>query len=93
MTEVPAVGRIVHYYEGDQEEPMKSYGGDWPGTNGTRIHPAIITRVFSDDCLNLQVFFDTKGTQVRSSVLRQPAEMIENGYRIGSSGWRWPERK
>lgn len=92
MTHKPSIGRIVHYYQGDYEAPHGNMQDErWTGTNGTRFHPAIITRVFTDDCVNLQVFFDAQAPGARSSVMRIPDEML-NGMHIASSGWRWPER-
>lgn len=44
----PTVGRIVHYVP----------GGNDPPHNGAEVLPAIITRVWSDTCVNLRVFND-----------------------------------
>jgi hypothetical protein len=92
MTHKASIGRIVHYYQGDYE--ADSYGSKerWPGTNGTRFHPAIITRVFTDDCVNLVVFIDGKGQEVRTSMTRLPDEVFAEGMHCTNSGWRWPER-
>lgn len=91
----PSVGRIVHYIEGDHEGhthhglPESAVGPHYAGVNGTRMHPAIITRVWSDSCVNLIVFFDARGQAVRTSETRidTPADTHNP-----NSGWRWPER-
>lgn len=92
MTHKASIGRIVHYYEGDWEAPPGASNETWGGTNGTRWHPAIITRVFTDDCVNLQVFFDAKGVQVKTSMCLLPDEVFADGMHCTNSGWRWPER-
>lgn len=93
MDQKPSIGRIVHYYEGDWEAP-DGYPKDasWRGTNGTRWHPAIITRVFSEGCVNLQIFFDAAPARVKTSMGRLPAEVFADGMHCTNSGWVWPER-
>lgn len=97
MSEKPTLGRIVHYYEGDYEAPRTFGYGDhnrheWRGTNGTRVHPAIITCVHANDCVNLHVFFDGAPTQPRTSMCRLPDEVFAEGMRCTNAGWRWPPR-
>ena len=110
MVHKPSIGRIVHYYQGDNEAAQAQFprgaaqtwrewedriaeeGPTAKGTNGTRFHPAMITRVWSDDCVNLLVFLDAKGTEVKSSATRLPAEMFVDGIHCVNSGWIWPER-
>lgn len=95
MTHKAVIGRIVHYYQGDYEAPHHFNEVDkaaWTGTNGTRFHPAIITHVWSDDCVNLQVFFDAQGVVVKTSMTRLPDEVFAEGLHCTNSGWRWPER-
>ena len=83
MTMKPTVGHIVIFRE-------TAWQGD--GTNGTRDHPAIVTRVWSDTCVNLHVFFDASAPAPRSSVTQMPVlpEGVANTSPAG--GWRWPER-
>ena len=84
----PSIGRIVTYFMGDLEAKGNH---TWPsGPNGTRKHPAIITRVWSDDCVNLQVFFDCGAVEMRSSALRIPE--LPDGVEMNpaNSGWTWP---
>lgn len=71
----PSVGRIVHYRLCEQE----------PTINGTDVHPAIITRVWSDTCVNLTVFPDAAEPFFKTSVL-----LCEG--RGEKSRWFWPPR-
>ncbi len=89
----PTIGRIVHYYEGDYEAPDGFTAKEhWPGTNGHRDHPAIVTAVWSDTCVNLMVFFDAKGPEVRASRCELPDAVFAAGIHCANSGWRWPPR-
>ena len=92
MSHKPSIGRIVRYYEGDAEAPLGQQNRYWSGTNGTRYHPAIITRVWSDDCVNLTIFLDHNGVVMRSSAVRLPDEVFADDVHCSNSGWRWPER-
>ena len=93
MTHKAAIGRIVHYYQGDAEAPRGNMqNADWKGENGTRFHPAVITRVWSDTCVNLIVFFDATGPAVRTSATLLPDEVFVPNVHCSNSGWRWPER-
>ena len=79
----PTVGRIVIFRE-------TVWQGE--GTNGTRDHPAIVTRVWTDTCVNLHVFFDACSSAPKSSVTQMPelADGVASTSAIG--GWRWPAR-
>lgn len=93
MVHKASIGRIVHYYQGDHEAPKgRDQDANWTGTNGSRLHPAIITRVWSDTCVNLQVFFDATGPLVKTSMTMLPDEVFAPGVHCSNSGWRWPER-
>lgn len=94
MTHKASIGRIVHYYQGDYEAPAQYKGveSQWPGTNGSRFHPAIITRAWTDDCVNLHVLWDAHPSEVRCSMTRLPDEVFAGGVHCANSGWRWPER-
>ena len=67
----PSLGRIV-LYRGMQ-------------SNGSNEHPALVTRVWSDTCVNLTVFPDSNSIATMTSV-NQDEEMIRE------IGWRWPPR-
>jgi hypothetical protein len=83
----PYVGLIVLYYEGDAEA-----GSGGQGTNGTRFHPAIVTRVWSATCVNLQVLFDASKPMVRTSMCELPDTVFAEGMHCPNSGWRWLPR-
>lgn len=70
----PSIGRTVLFKQPASEAAI----------NGTRVHPAIITRVWSDACVNLHVFFDAVPSAVRTSVT------LDGGFENPS--WVWPER-
>ena len=68
----PSVGRVVHYVPRDADPPH----------NNAEVLPAIITRVWSDTCVNLRVlndeiydFWVTSATQG-----------------AGPREWTWPPR-
>lgn len=65
----PSVGRIVHYKSTDES-------AHW---NHADTHPAIITRVHSDTCVNLTVFPDANESVTRTSCV------------LGQQ-WEWPPR-
>jgi hypothetical protein len=73
----PSIGRIVIYRQPDTELPI----------NGTREHPAIVTRAWSERCVNLTVFLDGCSPVPVTSV-----ERIDDGTPDQQAGWRWPER-
>ena len=79
----PTVGRIVIFRE-------TVWQGE--GTNGTRDHPAIVTRVWSDTCVNLHVFFDASSSWSKSSVTQMPELPDGVANTSGVGGWRWPDR-
>ena len=93
MAHTPSIGRIVHYYQGDWEAPQSmSEKSAWRGTNGTRVHPAMITHVHTDSCVNLMVFWDGGKPDARTSMTVLPDEVFVPGMHCTNSGWRWPER-
>ena len=76
MEQPPSVGRVVHYYTANPSEQSNG-AGEGP-------YPAIITRVWSPDCVNLKVLpdcgpvFDTTSVQTKLS--------------SSSRYWEWPPR-
>lgn len=72
----PTVGRIVIFKQGSAEQPR----------NGQIEHPAIITHVFNDTTVNLQVFFDGGPVSAATSV------PYENTADPISASWSWPPR-
>lgn len=83
----PSIGRIVHYV---QKHPA-TYGESAPF-----VHlPAIITAVWSESCVNLQVFTD--GTNSDEQNMAQ-VKWITSVSFDGSDNpqlrtWHWPERE
>lgn len=69
----PSKGRIVLYRE--------------PGfvSNGDNEHVAIITRVWTRDCVNLTVLPDCGAPVSKTSVVFHDKD-------DGDYGWRWPDR-
>lgn len=92
MTHNASIGRVVHYYQGDWEGPNGFQTAKWRGTNGTRYHPAMITHVHTDDCVNLMVFWDASTPTSKTSMTRLPDEVFAEGMHCTNSGWRWPTR-
>lgn len=74
----PSIGRIVIFHQGANEAPV----------NGTRSHPAIITRVWNDRMVNLHVFYDCMASAPQGSVHLLGSE---NSPDTGRS-WSWPLR-
>jgi|GEM_PF-1150510 len=68
------VGRTVHYHAAADER-----------ANGAAVHPAIVTRVWSDRCVNLTVFFDNSPPAPRSSVEMADQQNVDRR-------WSWPPR-
>jgi hypothetical protein len=59
-----------------------------PGdNNGARIAPAIITRVWNPDCINVRVVLDGAGTLWRTSCVRVDSLPAANG---SNHVWTWP---
>lgn len=74
---LPTLGRIVLYRQPASEQPV----------NGGSVHPAVITRVHSDELVNLTVFFDAAPPAPRTSILSKAAA---GGDMSGSPFWDWP---
>ena len=85
------IGTIVTYRESDYEVSAEGGGTNPEGTNGTREHPAIVTRVWSPECVNLQVFFDANHVMPRSSVMKegQSSDDAPEGVQVvgGNACW------
>lgn len=92
QSQKPSQGRIVMYRQGNHDRPENDRSGAWPGTNGTRDQVAIITRVWSDTCVNLHVFLDASASVARCSVTELPDLPADTENVSGNSGWYWPPR-
>lgn len=81
----PTIGRIVHVRIGGEDDRPE-------------LRPALIVRVWSDTCCNLQVFLD--GTNDRVERLDGECKRTESGIVWCTSvsqgeafgQWRWPAR-
>lgn len=81
----PSIGRIVHFV---QEKPA-AYGG------GVVHLPAVITAVWGDTCVNLQVFTDGSNSEVDGTNFNHikwvtSATLDATGTQPRT--WHWPER-
>lgn len=72
----PTVGRIVHFYTKDV--------GFWGNGVGEGPYAAIVTRVWSDNCVNLTVFPDCGNPYTLSSVTNKVDDW---------NWWAWPPRE
>ena len=70
----PSLGRIVLFRSLD--------------SNGTKEHPALVTRVWSDTCVNLTVFPDYGDVITKTSINQN--ESLEGPNQ--ELAWRWPPR-
>lgn len=68
----PTVGRIVHYF---------------PDSDANTPVPAIVTRVWSDDCVNLHVFTDGTADRVPNKIPTSVPRRAEGETR---GRWDWP---
>lgn len=81
MEQKPSVGRIVLFRQ--------------HASNGIVEHPAIITRVWSDTCVNLTVFPDCGVPITKSSVeISDPPRVAgdDADLSLNNYAWRWPPR-
>lgn len=75
---IPSIGRIVIFTQGKDKAPV----------NGTRQHPAVITRVFPGGVVNLHVFYDGGMPSPETSVCEAGRETEQGEDRT----WHWPPR-
>jgi len=88
MSQDAMLGKTVLYYQGDDEAPNGYDKTLWQGNNGTRFHPAIVTRVHSETMVNLLVCYDATGTMVRREVTLLGDENFTEGTHCVLTGWR-----
>jgi hypothetical protein len=72
----PSIGRIVHVPATPDQN------------NGSPVAPAVITRVWSDTCVNVRVLLDGPDTPWRTSVSH--VEDLDDAAH--SHCWTWPPR-
>lgn len=82
VPKAPEVGEIVIFYANASSEVDLH--------NGTKIHPGIITRVWSATCVNLKVFFDGGPVKDRGSVQRLPLDTELHDMR--GYYWEYPNQ-
>ncbi len=78
----PSVGRIVHYV-------LSS------GTNKGEHRPALVVRVWSDVCVQLQVFTDATNdfpTGIGSNGLFWATSVLIDETDKKENTWHWPEK-
>jgi hypothetical protein len=80
----PTIGRIVHYVQ--KKPPM--YGDGF-------VHlPAIVTAVWGDMCVNLQVFTDgTNSDEQNMSPVKWVTSATLDETATQPRSWHWPERE
>lgn len=86
----PTIGRIVHYV---QEKPAAYQPKEGPRA---LVHlPAIITAVWSETCVNLQVFTDgiNSDEQYMAAVKWVTSSIFDGSESPRPSTWHWPERE
>ena len=86
----PTIGRIVHYV---QEKPAAYQPKDGPKL---MVHlPAIITAVWGDTCVNLQVFTDGTNSddQNMAAVKWITSSTLDANETPQPRTWHWPERE
>jgi hypothetical protein len=82
----PKLGETVIYRQGDRE-----YDAEPRGIRDTRLHPAIITRCWTPESVNLHVFMDGNTTQARTGVPMVPPDVDWNDDASGNSYWDFVE--
>jgi len=84
MEQKPTIGRIVHYHTTeDDRKYFASQSNVWHTHNQAYTLPAIITAVWSDNCINIQIMVDGSGPNLWKTSVNQ-------GVQPGM--WTWPER-
>lgn len=81
----PSIGRIVHVIGPDAE------------SNGAKVAPAVITRVWSEDLVNVTIFADGAAPVTRTSVKLYASEDEARGitlhdHRFPPNQAFWPPR-
>ena len=80
----PKIGRIVHFVQKDK--------------NGNNIHlPAIIVAIWSDTCVNLQVFTDGTNSEPNlgygPSIKWFTSSTFDDSNEPQIASWHWPEKE
>jgi hypothetical protein len=85
------IGDMVTYWESDYEVSGPGGGSNPEGTNGTREHPALVTRVWSKDCVNLRVFRDMNHELTRAGVMKRGVsyDQVPDGVQTSGGNACW----
>lgn len=80
----PSIGRIVHYVA---KRPF-------PNGQSETVHvPAIITAVWTDTCVNLQVFSDGTNSHANGvSTAWETSRTLDGSATPQVGTWHWPEK-
>lgn len=88
----PTIGRIVHFV---QEKPPNYQPSVGPKL--TMHLPAIITAVWGDTCVNLQVFSDGSNSEIDGTNFRSVKWLTSISLDASETPqprtWHWPERE
>ena len=84
----PSIGRIVHFVQRKPYQPAD-------GSSVALVHlPAIITAVWGDTCVNLQVFTDgTNSDDQNMSAVKWITSSTLDDTATQERSWHWPERE
>lgn len=87
----PSIGRIVHFV---QEKPPQYQPKEGPNL---LVHlPAIITAVWGDTCVNLQVFSDGSNSEIDGTNFRSikwiTSITLDESITPQARTWHWPEK-
>jgi hypothetical protein len=87
----PSIGRIVHYV---QEKPPQYQSADGPKQFVNL--PAIITAVWGDTCVNLQVFSDGSNSEIDGTNFRSvkwiTSASLDESETPQPRTWHWPPK-
>lgn len=75
----PTIGRIVHYYPSEYDNPEQ-----WNRGEVGQPIAAVIVRVWSDECVNLRLLTDCDYTPWKTSVVFNEE--------CKEASWSWPPR-
>lgn len=81
----PTVGRIVHYVLSEQDGTYSQNVG--------QHRPALIVRVWSETCVQLQVFTDGKNDRADGAGLVWVTSVHPDENEKLPRTWHWPERE
>lgn len=88
----PTIGRLVHFVQRKPAMYQPAAGSDAPFA---LVHlPAIITAVWGDTCVNLQVFTDgTNSDEMNMAPIKWVTSSSLDATATQERSWHWPERE